>query len=252
MRHFRYFIFLIVFACSSELVKDLPDAELGEDLPDAELGEDLPDAELEEDLPDAELGEDLLDPELAITLDIDAWDKGGYPNEGPYVTIAYENSEHKSSILSASRIALLAHILIDVWDERELPNLDAVKQRFSRFHLFALASDDTYARFKFPDLYAENPNKAIDKLSDSGAFCFSHGNDRYTDVPENSQFFIVIKGEFLKQEWGKETVLHEMVHAALDAGYGDSDSDHARSDFWLPRSGIDNGSFMAEILKIFP
>lgn len=258
MRGICCFFVLIAVACTAEVSENI-DAEPVDDLVDSEPAEDVIEVEPAEDLVDAgavpelEPDEDLIQPdELAVTLDIDSWDKGGYPNGGPWVSIAYENSEHESSILSASRIALLARTLITVWEEQDLPDLDAVTERFSRFHIFAIANNDTFARFKFPDLYAENPSEALEEMGTSGAFCYPHGNERYTDVPEKAQFFFVIKGDFLTHLWGRETALHEMMHAALEAGFGDSDSNHERSDMWLPRSGVDNGSFMAIVLNQYP
>lgn len=256
----RYFfcVFWITVACTAEVGENI-DVEPAEDLVDSEPVEDVIEVEPVEDLVDAgSISElepvDAIDEpvERDVTLDIDSWDKGGYPNTGPWVSIAYENSEHKSSILDASRLALLAYTLLQVWEEQELPNLEAVTERFSRFHVFAIASDETFARFKLPDLYAANPTAALEQMGTSGAFCYAHGNARYTDVPDKARFFFVIKGEFLTHLWGRETALHEMTHAALEAGFGDADPNHEFDDMWLPRSGFDNGSFMAMVLDDYP
>ena len=257
-------VFILVIGCTNEIGEPLDepldtgpgDEPLDEPL-DTGPGDEPLDEPLDElaDVGPGDIGPGDLEPldePLEVTLDIDAKDLGGYRDGGPWVTISYEDAEHKTAILSASRIALLAKTLIDVWEEKEYPNLDAVTDRLSRFHIFAIANDDTFARFKYPDLYAENPTAALEKLGTSGAFCYPHGDARYTDVPESARFFIVIKGEFLTEYWGRETVLHELMHPALAAGFGDSDPDHAMADMWMPRSGIDNGSFMSAVIDRYP
>lgn len=202
---------------------------------------------------------EITEPELSVSTPVTARDSGGYPGDGPYVTIAYENRKDKGSLWTASRIALLAKTMLDTWRDLEYPELESVTEHFSNFHVIALdiekgssEPDADLARLRYPVLYENDPQSALDKVGSLSAWCAPTGDIRFVDVPEKANFFIVIKAWFLDESWGIETLLHEIVHPALLIGFGDSDSMHERGDIWLPRSGVDNGSFMAEVLSRFP
>lgn len=262
MKRYALVCFLFV-ACADEVLDEVADGgELGNDAGDlsSENYSPLPNligdaGEALDEVPDGgELGNDAgvdVD-DLVVSLDVEKTDRGGYSGDGPYVSVDYEHAEESDGFMTASRIALLARLAVEVWRDLDYPEVDAVAEKLSRFHVFALSSDDTYARFRRPELYAENPDAAIEAMTESGAFCKPAGDSRYVDVPETARFFIVINASFLEHSWSAATVLHEIVHAILLAAYGDADPDHERPGIWLPRSGVDNGSFMALVIERSP
>lgn len=186
--------------------------------------------------PDEEV-EERSEPD--IHFPIEAWDRGGYPGDGPYVTISYERKEDESSYVTASRIAHTALLLGDVWEELGHPNPEAVRERLSRLHIIAVHAgrdepSPLMVKLKHPEMTDEEVQEAMNNL---GAFCWQNGNPRLAGIPEGTQFVIVIKAWFLLEGF-METVLHEMVHPAMAVGYGDADGDHLREDIWL-RHGDD-------------
>jgi hypothetical protein len=256
-----FLVSVFLFSCTSEqdeLAGDVGDAS---ERSEASQASQARDGEVSDELKtEGELAGDARDASernqasqaSPVCLDVEKWDMGGYPNQGPWVTVAYESEEDYGGILSASRIALLARLAVDVWRELEYPNVDAVADYVSRFHVYAISNEDTWARFVYPDLYATSPSEALDAVDDYGAWCKPAGDARYVDVPDGARFFIVIDASFLAYAWSAETVLHEITHAILYKAYGDADGNHLRGDMWLPRSGVDNGSFMALVLKRSP
>lgn len=199
-------------------------------------------------LPNEEEVEDQVEPD--IHFPIESWDRGGYPGDGPYCTISYEDEEDESTYITASRIAYMALLLGDVWEEWGLPNPEAVRERLSRFHIIAVHAEQdtpspTMARLKYPDM---TEDEALEEMGNLGAFCWASGNARLADIPEGTKFVIVIKAWFLNEGF-METVLHEMVHPAMLVGYGDSDGDHLREDIWL-RHGDD--TLMGAVMERSP
>lgn len=176
----------------------------------------------------------------------------GFVLDGPRkVSIAYEDCADKRG-LNASSVATLAKLFMDVWEEREYPNLDKVKEHLSRFMVVSLHSDGQtrspeMARIKFPDLYSEDPVAALEKLGDGDAFCFPNGNPRYVDVSEGAKFFIVLGSHILIERWA-DIVVHEIAHAGLHSAYGDADGGHLRDDIWLGHSA---NTVLDEVLSRF-
>ena len=180
-----------------------------------------------------------------VSFNIDCYGKGGAKDGPRKVVVGYENCDDKSG-LTASNIATLAKIFIDVWEEREYPNLDKVREHLSRFMVISIHSDGQtkspeMARLKFPDL---DSDEALEKLGDGDAFCFPNGNARYVDVSDGSKFFIVLGSHILVEGW-IDIVVHEIAHAALYAAYGNADGGHKRSEIWL---GHSENTVMDEVL----
>lgn len=186
---------------------------------------------------------------LEIHLNVEKTDKGGYAHGGPWVTIGYQNASDYSNYITASRIALAANLLISTWESWEYPNVDKVKERLSNFYVAAIENSEEMARLRYSELYLDDRQAAIEQTGDLGAFVST--SDRFVDIPEKARFLIVIKADFLNDGW-IDTVLHELGHMALEAGFGNSDSNHERIDFWLPRTGFDNGSFLSDVLSQYP
>jgi len=187
-----------------------------------------------------------------VHFDVDCYDWSLVPG-GPRVSVAYANCDDKSSTLSASRIVQLTQLLIDVWEERGYPEVDAVREHLSRYTILAVHTEDgverspELARLKHPDIYTEDPAAAIEKMGDGDAFCFPNGNARYVDVNEKSKFFIVLGSHILTEGW-VDIVVHEIAHGVLWRAYGDADGGHKRDDVWL---GHGPDTLLDEVLDRF-
>lgn len=178
----------------------------------------------------------------------------------PYVTISYEKREDKTSYLDAEQISELTKLLLEVWEEWGYPNLGAVQKHLSSFQVVSLhvpidseIPDPELAEMLSPNLYAENPTKALEVLGGKGAFCYPIKDPRFPDISKDANFFIVVKHWYLMRRQQIDTVLHEIIHAALMAGFGDGDGSHDRKDIWL-RFGYYGGhnTMMDKILERFP
>lgn len=205
--------------------------------------------------PAAELLPETAPIENEIRFPIESWDRGGYHDGGPWVTISYENKEDESTFITASRIAYAAKMVTTVWEEWEYPNLDAVREKVANFHIIAVhvpegstEPSDTLAHLRYPEVYEKDPNEALEKTGTLGAFCFPAGDSRLIDIPEKARFVIVLKYWFLTEGW-MDTVVHEILHAVLLVAYGDADGSHKREDIWLRNS---KEGLMAEVLDRLP
>lgn len=176
-----------------------------------------------------------------VPFNIDCYGLGMLAGGPRKVSIGYEDCDDKGATLSASRVAYLAKLFVDVWEERGYPEVEGVREHLSRFMIYAVHTEDgvarspELARIKYPDLYSEDPATAIEQMGDGDAFCFPNGNPRYIDVTERSNFFIALGSHILAAGWA-EIVAHEIAHAALWRAYGDADGDHLRDDIWLGHS----------------
>jgi len=165
------------------------------------------------------------------------------------VSVAYEDCNDKTAILAASRIALLAKLLIEVWAEWEYPELGRLREHLNKFQVVSVHYESAidlvpeFARLKFPDLYAQDPELALAKLGAGDAFCKPHGDPRY-DIGDEYAFFFVVGSTILTEGWA-DIVLHEIGHAALYAVYRDADPNHERDDFWINHSDV---TVMSEVL----
>lgn len=229
----HFLMTLIIFiGCtngSDELAEQAP-LDAGNELAEASTS-DAGDELAEQAPPDA--GDELIE---LVPLNVDCYGLGLAPGGPRKVTVAYQDCDDKS-YFGADQIALLAKLLIDVWIEQELPEVGRLREHLNQFMFVAVHYDEIgstsaeLARLKFPDLYATDPDAAVEKLGDGDAFCFPHGNEHY-DVSSDYSFFCVVASTILSEGWA-DVVLHEIGHAALWAVYGDSDPDHGRDDFWL-------------------
>lgn len=190
-----------------------------------------------------------------IHFAIESRDRGGYYKDGPWVTIAYENKNDESNVITASRIAYAASMLLTVWEEWEYPNLEAVREKLSNFYVIAVhvprdstEPSNTLALLRYPDIYKENQQRALEKTGDLGAFCFPSSDKRLVDIPDKAKFVIVIKAYFLNLGW-MDTVVHEILHPTLLAAFSDADGNHERDDIWLRNS---EEGVMAEVLSRLP
>lgn len=166
------------------------------------------------------------------------------------VSVAYDDCNDKTAILAASRIALLAKLLIEVWEDWEYPELGRLREHLNKFKVVSVHYESgtdlvpEFARLKFPDLYAEDPELALAKLGAGDAFCKPNGDPRYVDIGDEYAFFFVVGSHILTEGWA-DIVLHEIGHAALYAVYRDADPEHERDDFWLNHSDV---TVMSEVL----
>lgn len=190
------------------------------------------------------------EPEL-VHLNVDCYGLGSASGVSK-VAVAYDDCDDKTAILAASRIALLASLLIDVWEDWDYPELGRLREHLQTFHVVSVhyeSSNDLvpeFARLKFPDLFLEDPELALDKVGTGDAWCKPNGDPRY-DIGDEYKFFFVLGSTILTEGWA-DIVLHEIGHAALFAVYGDPDPNHERDDFWLNHSDL---TVMSEVLDRF-
>jgi hypothetical protein len=154
------------------------------------------------------------------------------------VLIAYDDCSDATPAMSATKIAYLTQALFDEWDDTGLPNSDKVREHLSYFEFVSVHTEITnhknyeMARLRYPDLYAEDPEAALDKQNDHNAFVFYDGfRSRYVDFDAEAHFFAVVESYILTNGWD-DIVLHEILHAALWAAYDDADGKHLLKGIW--------------------
>jgi len=240
-------IFLVIVAhlchsCASDIaaVEDCPELRDDQELDKIITAVPLPatiDAEIEP---------------ASVRLNIDCYGLGSASGVDK-VAVAYDDCDDKTAMLAASKIAVLASLLIDVWKDRDYPELGGLREHLNRFMVVSVHYDSPtdlvpeFARLKLPDLYAEDPDLALEKLGHGDAFCRPNGDPRFVDIGQEYSCFIVLGSTILTEGWA-DIVLHEIVHAALWVTYRDGDPDHNRHDIWLDHADI---TVMSEVLDRF-